>query len=246
MYIEIKKHIKEKEQCFVVWVWVCEEVLIIKYGDMLLEKCWHGVCIMCCEKWVVCIITVCLIPSQMLDLIQILIQFPYIISYKFSNWLKETTLWKSNVSSHNPMTSTHTHTKYLTCIQVSLCVPFSKSLHTLTPLVCDMLYSFAICPGGTNSSFRLDRNSIGTWCTYLIVLYDLHVWCTKYTKCLNAGNICGTSKGYWHERECVCEPLYLLDAPFQITYHTQKCVFNDQCIEFILVSRYKTDSHRTS
>lgn len=50
MYIEIKKHIKEKEQCFVAWVWVCEEVLIIKYGDMLLEKCWHGVCIMCCEK----------------------------------------------------------------------------------------------------------------------------------------------------------------------------------------------------
>lgn len=48
------------------------------------------------------------------------------------------------------------------------------------------------------------------------------------------------------ERECVCKPLYLLDAPFQITYHAQECVFNDQCIEFILVSRYKTDSHRTS
>lgn len=80
---------------------------------------------------------------------------------------------------HTVLWHPHTQRPSLTCIQVSLCVPFSKSLHTLTPLVCDMLYNFAICPGGTNSSLRLDRNRIGTWCTYLIVLYDLHVWCTR-------------------------------------------------------------------
>lgn len=94
---EIKKHIKKTKQCFVracvVRVWW--EVFAIEVWRYVIREmlAWWCMYIMCCEKCDVCIVTVCLISSQMLDPLHILIQFPYIIPHKFSNRLKEAALW---------------------------------------------------------------------------------------------------------------------------------------------------------